>query len=69
LFAPGSTFWYYNHDVVWPQGNGPKEVASLDLRAELAAHDVVLLLFNTANMGGLDFGFGAQAARVLAETP
>jgi hypothetical protein len=70
LFAPGSTYWYYNHEVVWPktdgQISGPTAVASRDLRAELAAHDVVILLFNTANMGAFDHGFGEQAARALA---
>jgi hypothetical protein len=70
LFAPGSTYWYYNHEVVWPKINGqisgPTDVASRDLRAELAAHDVVVLLFNTANMSAFDHGFGEQAARVFA---
>jgi hypothetical protein len=54
LFAPSSAYWYYNHEVVWPKVNGqisgPPTVASRDLRADLDAHDVVLLLFNTANM-------------------
>jgi hypothetical protein len=73
LFAPGSAYWYYNHEVVWPKVNGqiagPTAIENRDLRADLAAHDVVLLLFNTANMSEFDHGFGAQAARVLAETP
>jgi hypothetical protein len=73
LFAPGSAYWYYNHEVVWPKVNGqiagPTAIENRDLRADLAAHDVVLLLFNTANMSEFDHGFSERAARVLAETP
>jgi hypothetical protein len=72
LFAPGSTYWYYNQEVAWPKVNGQivgsTVVGERDLRAELAAHDVVLLLFNEANLHLFDQGFSARAAQVLAQS-
>lgn len=71
LFAPNSTYWYYNHEVVWTntdnQKVGPTNVDELDLRTELATHDVVLLLFNTVNLIEFDHGFSERATRILAE--
>lgn len=68
LSAPGSAYWYYNHDVAWTNGpaTGPSLVQDRDLRADLANTDVVLLLFNSANLAGFDFGFSERAAPVLA---
>ena len=64
-FGPGSHFWFYNREVVWPKVNGevppPTDVAAHDLRAELAAHDVVLLLFSEQNLLTADVGFSANA--------
>ena len=64
-FGPGSHFWFYNHEVVWPKVNGevppPTDVAAHDLRAELAAHDVVLLLFSEQNLLAGDVGFSTNA--------
>jgi hypothetical protein len=69
-FASGSHYWYYNNEVVWPRVNGelpePIAAAAHDLRAELAAHDVVLLLVSEQNSGGVDFGFSEAAIRTFA---
>lgn len=68
-FAPGSQYWYYNNEVVWPKVNGevppPTAVADHDLRAELSAHDVVLLLFSEQNLGKADYGFSERALRTF----
>ena len=37
-----------------------------DLRAELAAPEVIVLLFNAANMGEFDHGFSERAMQVFA---
>ncbi|MFD1870920.1 alginate O-acetyltransferase AlgX-related protein [Hymenobacter bucti] len=68
LSAPGSAYWYYNHDVAWTNGpaTGPGLVADRDLRADLANTDVVLLLFNASNLADFDHGFSERAARELA---
>lgn len=64
-FAPESHFWFYNSEVVWPKVNGKvigsSAVAEHDLRAELAAHDVVLLLFSEQIMLHTDSGFSEKA--------
>lgn len=69
LFAPQSHFWYYNQEVVWPKPNGEvtgdTQVARLNKRAELAAHDVVLLLFTEYGLSSFDRGFTAEALRAL----
>jgi hypothetical protein len=71
LFAPSSVYWYYNQEVVWPKINGQvvgsTVVGEHDLRDELAAHDVVLLLFNEANLHVFDQGFSARAAQVFGQ--
>nr|WP_262907814.1 hypothetical protein [Hymenobacter sp. 15J16-1T3B] len=72
LFAPDSHFWYYNHEVEWT-GATPNhhvapeqyEVRGLDRRAQLAAHDVVLVLVNEANLGSFDLGFSADMLQAL----
>jgi hypothetical protein len=70
-FAPGSQYWYYNNEVVWPKVNGevqgPAAVADRDLRAELAAHDVVLLLFSEQTLGEVDCGFSEAALRTFGK--
>ena len=71
-FGPGSHFWFYNNEVVWPKVNGevpgPIAVADRDLRAELAAHDVVLLLFSEQNLLQADFGFSEKALLTFGPT-
>lgn len=68
LFAPGSAYWYYNHEVAWTNGpaTGPGLVQDRDLRADLAATDVVILLFNAANLVDFDHGFSERAASAFA---
>jgi hypothetical protein len=68
LSAPGSAYWYYNHDVAWTNGpaTGPALVQDRDLRTDLGDTDVVLLLFNASNLAGFDHGFSERAAQVLA---
>ncbi|MGI4736489.1 MAG: alginate O-acetyltransferase AlgX-related protein [Janthinobacterium lividum] len=68
LFAPGSAYWYYNHEVAWTNGpaTGPALVQDRDLRAELAAPEVIVLLFNAANMGEFDHGFSERARQLFA---
>ena len=72
LFAPGSHYWYYNREVQWTNDNPTHhvpaeqyEVGSLDRRAQLAAHDVVLVIVNEANLASFDFGFSADMLRAL----
>jgi hypothetical protein len=68
LSAPGSAYWYYNHNVAWTNGpaTGPALVQDRDLRADLGNTDVVLLLFNASNLADFDHGFSERAAQVLA---
>jgi hypothetical protein len=69
LFAQESHFWYYNQEVVWRKLGGKiqgeTQVALLDQRAELAAHDVFLVLFTEHNLAELDHSFAAEALRAL----
>jgi hypothetical protein len=66
LFAPESHFWYYNREVHYPRGNGPApQVSSLDLREQLATHDVVLLLFTEQNLVDFDQNFSQLALAAL----
>ncbi|UOG74674.1 hypothetical protein MTX78_21465 [Hymenobacter tibetensis] len=70
-FAPGSQYWYYNNEVVWPKVNGavegPVAVADRDMRVELATHDVVLLLFGEQTLGEVDCGFSEAALRTFQQ--
>jgi hypothetical protein len=68
ISAPGSAYWYYNHNVAWTNGpaTGPGLVQDRDLRADLANTDVVLLLFNASNLADFDHGFSERAAQILA---
>jgi hypothetical protein len=68
LSAPGSAYWYYNHEVAWTNGpaTGPSLVQDRDLRVDLANNDVVLLLFNASNLADFDHGFSERAAHVFA---
>jgi hypothetical protein len=70
ISAPGSAYWYYNHDVAWTNGpaTGPGLVQDRDLRADLANTDVVLLLFNASNLADFDHGFSERASQVLASS-
>lgn len=66
LFAPASHFWYYNTEVTYPQPQGPApRVANLNLREQLAAHDVVLLLFTEHNLVDFDRDFSRLALAAL----
>ncbi|GAB3582999.1 alginate O-acetyltransferase AlgX-related protein [Hymenobacter daeguensis] len=66
LFAPASHFWYYNQEVTYPQPSGPApRVSDLNLREQLAAHDVVLLLFTEHNLVDFDHDFSRAALPVL----
>jgi hypothetical protein len=70
ISAPGSAYWYYNHDVAWTNGPaaGPGLVQDRDLRADLANTDVVLLLFNASNLADFDHGFSERAAQAFASS-
>lgn len=67
VFGPESQFWYYNNELAWPHESGQPmlPVAGLDLRATLAAHDVVLLLFSEFNLIDFDRNFSQQALQAL----
>lgn len=66
LCAPGSHFWYYNQEVQYPRDNGPvPRVSDLNLREQLAAHDVVLLLFTEHNLADFDQQFSQLALTAL----
>jgi hypothetical protein len=69
LFAQESHFWYYNQEVVWRKLGGKiqgeSQVALLDRRAELTAHDVFLVLFTEHNLAELDHNFAAEALQAL----
>lgn len=64
-FGPGSQFWFYNNEVAWSKEDGGAPVSTVvaehDLRAELASHDVVLLLFSEQSLLQADFGFTEKA--------
>ncbi|MDO7874887.1 hypothetical protein Q5H93_09105 [Hymenobacter sp. ASUV-10] len=65
LFAPDSHFWYYNQEVHYPRSSPAPRVSSLNLREQLAAHDVVLLLFTEHNLVDFDHDFSRQALTAL----
>lgn len=73
LFGPDSHYWYYNREVQWTNDNPTHhvpeeqyEVGRLNRREQLAAHDVVVVLVNEANLVSFDFGFSADMLRALA---
>ena len=70
LFAQDSHFWYYNQEVVWRKLGGKiqgeTQVTRLNRRAELAKHDVVMVMFTEHNLAQFDQGFAADALQALS---
>ncbi len=69
LFENKFQYWYYNKQVQWGEPAtgkpGNHDVAALDLRQEMLAHDVVLLLFDQHNLAAMDYGFAAAAYSIF----
>jgi hypothetical protein len=50
-------FWYYNKQVYPDSFKSPLETSQLDLRAQIAQHDVIIIMATEANLPGLGWGF------------
>jgi hypothetical protein len=50
-------FWYYNKQVYPDSFKSPLETSQLDLRAQIAQHDVIIIMATEANLPGFGWGF------------
>jgi hypothetical protein len=56
-FSPTSNFWYYNNSV-YPESSAKKTVVGdLNLKEQIAKHDVIIILATAHNYGTLGWGF------------
>jgi hypothetical protein len=57
-----SRFWYYNHEVAWPD-NRPEgtEVWRLDRKQQYLSRDIIVVMFTEYNLANPDSGFSDNA--------
>ena len=58
-------FWYYNNQVYPNSFKSPVETSQLDLRAQIAQHDVIIIMATEANLPGFGWGFIENAYNLL----
>jgi hypothetical protein len=58
-------FWYYNKQVYPDSFKSPVETSQLDLRAQIAQHDVIIIMATDANLQGFGWGFIENAYNLL----
>ena len=52
-----SHFWFYNNQV-YPEGNhGPIQVSQLNIKEEIAKHDIIVIMATEATLPSLGWGF------------
>ena len=52
-----SSFWYYNHEVYSDSIHGTEPVARLNLKNEIASHDVFIIMSTESTISDIGWGF------------
>lgn len=60
-------FWFYNNEIHPIAANGPRLTRQLDLKKEIAQHDIILVLSSDANLYQFGWGFFEQMEKMLRD--
>jgi len=61
-------FWYYNKQIFPESFKSPLETNQVDLKEQIARHDVIIIMATEANLPGFGWGFIENAYNVFNQT-